>query len=56
MKKNRFITIVLTVVFLAGLSLLLYPTVSNLWNSLHQSRAITEYAKEVEEIDRSSGK
>ena len=51
MKKNRFITIVLTVVFLAGLSLLLYPTVSNLWNSLHQSRAITEYAKEVEEID-----
>ena len=51
MKKNRFITIVLTVVFLAGLSLLLYPTVSNLWNSLHHSRAITEYTKEVEDID-----
>lgn len=38
------------VVFLAGLSLLLYPSVSDYWNSLHQSRAISDYANRVAEI------
>ncbi len=53
MKKNasKIITIVLFLVLLAGLSLLLYPTVSNYWNSFHQSRAIATYAKQVAEID-----
>ena len=39
-KKNRIVVILLIVVLLAGLSLLLYPFVSDYWNSLHQSRAI----------------
>lgn len=51
MKKGAFSTIILILVFLAGLSLLLYPTVSDYWNSLHQSRAITQYAEQVAELD-----
>ena len=52
MKKNRIITVVLILVFLTGASLLLYPTVSNLWNSFHQSMAITEYTEQTEKLDR----
>lgn len=51
MKKGTFSTIILILVFLAGLSLLLYPTVSDYWNSLHQSKAITEYAEQVADLD-----
>jgi sortase A len=36
---------------LIGLSLLLYPSVSNYWNSLHQTRAIAGYTEAVAEID-----
>ena len=50
-KKNRFTTILLFLILLAGLSLLLYPTVSDYWNSLHQSRAIASYSEEVANID-----
>lgn len=51
MKKAGFSTIILILVFLVGLSLLLYPTVSDYWNSLHQSRAIAEYAEQVANLD-----
>jgi sortase family protein len=51
MKKKNLTTVLLILAFLAGLSLLLYPTVSDYWNSLHQSRAITEYAEQVNELD-----
>ena len=44
-------TILLILIFLIGLSLLLYPTVSDYWNSLHQSRAIAEYAEQVANLD-----
>lgn len=50
-KSNTLLTIILVLVFLVGLSLLLYPTVSDYWNSLHQSRAIASYAEEVEGLD-----
>ena len=49
--KNKIITILLALVFLAGLGLLLYPTVSDYWNTLHQSRAIAEYTKKVAQMD-----
>lgn len=49
--KKHLSTILLLLVFLIGLSLLLYPTVSDYWNSLHQSRAIAHYAEQVAEID-----
>ena len=53
MKKNNgnFITLLLVLILLAGLSLLLYPSVSNYWNSLHQTRAIATYAEEVANLD-----
>lgn len=53
MKKrtSNFITFLLILMLLAGLSLLLYPTVSNYWNSYHQSRAITAYAEQVDALD-----
>lgn len=50
--KRRLSTGVLVLIFLAGLSLLLYPTVSDYWNSLHQSRAITEYGAAVSKLDK----
>lgn len=49
--KNKLSTILLSVVFLAGLSLLLYPTVSDYWNSLHASRAVAEYDENIRNLD-----
>lgn len=51
MKKSRISTLLLFCALLAGLSLLLYPTLSDYWNSLHQSRAITQYAQEVTDMN-----
>lgn len=42
-KRNRLLTVLLVFVFLAGLSLLLYPTAADYWNSIYQSRAIADY-------------
>ncbi len=50
MKKNRS-NIVLVLLLLIGLSLILYPSVSDYWNSFHQSRAIANYAEAVADID-----
>lgn len=52
MKKRKVTTVFFLLLFLAGLSLLLYPTVSNWWNTMHQSRAITEYSQQTENINR----
>ncbi len=49
--KNKSSTIALLVIFLIGLSLLLYPSFSDYWNSFTQSRAIASYAEKVAEID-----
>ena len=49
--KKHLSTIILILIFLVGLSLVLYPTVADYWNSLHQSRAIATYAEEVANID-----
>ena len=49
--KKNFTTVILLLILLTGLSLLLYPTVSDYWNSFHQSRAIATYAEAVAELD-----
>lgn len=49
--KKDLSTIFLVLVLLIGSSLLLYPTVSDYWNSLHQSQAIAEYAEKTAELD-----
>lgn len=51
MKKHKS-TIFLILIFFIGLSLLLYPTASDYWNSFHQSRAIAEYAESVADINK----
>ena len=51
-KGNRVMTLLLVLALLAGLFLLLYPTVSDYWNSLHQTRTITGYAENVAQLDR----
>lgn len=50
-KTGSPITLLLILILLAGISLLLYPTVSDYWNSFHQSRAIASYAEQVANID-----
>ncbi len=45
--KRHWSTILLGAILLAGLSLLLYPTVSDWWNSFHQSRAVASYVEQV---------
>lgn len=49
--RKHLSTIVFIVLFLTGLSLLLYPTISNYWNILHQSEVITEYTGAAAELD-----
>ena len=49
--KKHLSTIILILIFLIGLSLVLYPTVADYWNSLHQSRAIASYTQAVSTID-----
>ncbi|MBR6313696.1 MAG: class C sortase [Clostridia bacterium] len=45
-------SILFILILLVGLSLLLYPSVSNYWNSLHSSRAISSYQEAVSKIDQ----
>ena len=49
--RKHLSTILLVFILLIGLSLLLYPTVSDYWNSFHQTRAIATYAETVAELD-----
>ena len=51
--KKHLTTFLLILVFCVGLSLLLYPSVSDYWNSLHQSQVIVGYAEAVAQIDDS---
>ena len=55
MKKKRFPTIFIALFFLAGLSLLLYPFVSNQWNNYRQSRLISNYDTALSEQEASGG-
>ena len=49
--KKHWSTILLFFILIIGLSLLLYPSFSDWWNSMHQSRAIATYSSQVAEID-----
>ena len=46
MKKNKS-TIILILVFFVGLSVMLYPTISDYVNQRNQSRAVASYAQDV---------
>ena len=49
--KNRKIMLFLTIGFLVGVCILLYPAFSDFWNSKTQSRAITNYESVLENLD-----
>ena len=49
--RKHLSTIVLLFILFIGLSLLLYPTASDYWNSFHQTRAIATYAENVANLD-----
>ena len=48
--SSNITTIILILIFLVGLSVMLYPTVSNYINQRHQSKAIAAYDEKVSEI------
>ena len=50
MKKHKTV-IFLTIGFLVGICILLYPTLSDYWNSKTQSRAITDYESVLENLN-----
>ena len=49
--KKQASTILLIFVFIIGLSLLLYPTFADWWNTYHTTRAIAAYSENVAHID-----
>ncbi len=49
--KLKRTTKILIIGCIVGLSLLLYPTVSNYWNSKHATRAIASYVESMENLD-----
>ena len=51
--KENFVTAILISLLLVGLSLVLYPTVSDYWNSFHQSKAVASYLQDVEDMEES---
>ncbi len=51
-KKRNLSTLILVLVFLVGLTVLLYPTVSDWWNSRVQSRAIVDYDAAVADMSQ----
>lgn len=48
--RNKKSTILIAVIFLAGLSLLLYPFIANQWNTYRQKRLISNYDSTVEKM------
>ena len=52
-KKGNLSTILLIVILVMGLSLMLYPTVSEAWNTRFQNRTIDNYEKAITQMDTS---
>lgn len=49
--KKHITTILLILVLLIGLSLVLYPSISNWWNETRSSKVISDYTELVAELD-----
>lgn len=49
--EKKSSSILLIIVLFAGLSLLLYPTISDYYNSLYQSRAVADYSAQISDMD-----
>ena len=53
-KGSKVFNIVFSIIVLAGIVVVSYPTVSNWWNQQHASHAIATYIEEIEKIDDGS--
>lgn len=49
-KKFSLSTLLLVLIFLAGLGIMFYPTFSDWWNSLHATQAIADYTDAVADL------
>ena len=49
--RKHLSTIILVVILFLGVAILLYPTLSDYYNSFHQSRAIAKYIEDIDTID-----
>lgn len=49
-RKGRLLTVLLILLFMAGAGVFGYPTLSEQWNRLHQSRAIASYQEAVADL------
>ena len=49
--KKHLSTIILVFILLLGIGILLYPTVSDYWNTYHQSKAIANYLETINSMD-----
>lgn len=54
MGKKRLISLILSIACLTGLMMVLYPTVSDVWNQRHSSHSIASYNETVELVDDSA--
>ena len=50
-RKVSISTILVSIILVIGLGIMAYPSISDWWNSYHQSRAIQSYVQAVEETD-----
>lgn len=51
--RDRLVIVFMIIILAVGLGIMLYPTLSNYFNSRVQSKAITDYAKTVAKMDDS---
>lgn len=49
--RRNLVTVLIVMVLIAGIGILFYPSFSNWYNNLHQSRAIQQYQQAVSEMD-----
>ena len=50
--KKKVTTILIIIIFLAGLSLLLYPLVANQWNNHRQKQLISSYEEVIAQKEK----
>lgn len=50
--RKHISTIIAVLIFITGLSLLLYPTVSECWNSLYQSKVVANYSDKMKKMNQ----
>ncbi len=51
--KKYWLNIILIIIFIIGLSLLIYPTVGNYINTLHQTQSVADYVEDISQISES---